>query len=215
MEPDEEIFLNSMKDLRQRTDFNSSTYDISQACGLVRRLLLDQKPVAHRVNRKSRVPFRCSWGNLSIAVKAADDLAWTPMLWLDPAFYALREASLRDLLSGEGMQVRVEPLEGSLDQFLQFSVVQRSGEAVSASKLISYVANQDGGVHYDPDSRKVDPLISDVVATSRESLYFTALACARIIYASLEPLALLVTAMGRQHPYGLRVPAMDDVNTEL
>lgn len=56
MGPDE-LFLYTMRDLRRRVEAPTDEYDLLMAAGLLRKLLLDDQPLVHQVNRRLRLKF--------------------------------------------------------------------------------------------------------------------------------------------------------------
>lgn len=199
----QEVFLETMRDLRHRTDLQASDYDITQASGLIRRLLLDGgSPLVHTINREHRLKLACEWGTLSVDT----GYAWASMLWLDPELYKIRVSTL-DLTNTE--HEVLTPLGiGSLDKFLRTTVISDASNSVSAKGLITHYANREGGVHHSTTPTH-DPLIRDVRHKSPDALSLTALACCRIVYQSLEPLAMMVKVSGDPHPIGIGAPLLD------
>jgi hypothetical protein len=56
MSDEERLFLESLHDLERRLAGGTS-YDLLMASGVLRKLLLDENPIAHQVNRHYRMPF--------------------------------------------------------------------------------------------------------------------------------------------------------------
>ena len=53
----DELFVESAQDLQQRTRLNARSYDLLHVPILIRRLILDDRPVVHTVNRQRRFPL--------------------------------------------------------------------------------------------------------------------------------------------------------------
>jgi hypothetical protein len=48
------MFLDTMEDLRRRSDLRASEYEMVQSAGLVRRLIVDSPRLADQVNHRHR-----------------------------------------------------------------------------------------------------------------------------------------------------------------
>lgn len=201
----EDLLLDTMRDLRHRTDLRASEYDMVQASGLIRRLLLDGSgSLVHRVNRRFRMKFTCRWGRLNVAVAARGGAAWVPMHWLDPDLYLLRTAAMpREGV--DAMPEIPEPREGTLRQFMGSAVVRGDGsQHVRVDQLLGHYANREGGVHHGVGPAD-SALLEAVRCESEEALRLTVLASARIIYRALEPLAAVASLIDEPHPKGLSI----------
>lgn len=195
-----ELFLDTMGDLRRRTDLRATEYDVVQSAGLVRRLVLDQQPLLHKVNRELRFKPELSWSRVRIAVPADNGSVWVPLLWLDPVLGARLLERVQAALGHAGDHPVV--WDGNLDAFLKHPVMLRDGRELTVQVLLRHYANREGGVHHDdrpPDS----DLLGDVLAQSEEAARLTALACTRIIYRALEPLAVALHLRANDYPAGL------------
>lgn len=68
----EDAFLDTVEDLRRRCDLRASEYDLVQAAGLLRRLLIDEKRLWELVNRRHRVRIECVWTRIGVYNALAD-----------------------------------------------------------------------------------------------------------------------------------------------
>jgi hypothetical protein len=196
----ENLFIDTLEDLRRRTDLRASEYDMVQAAGLVRRLLIDGNPLYAPINRGFRLKLKFRWGRLRVATAARNGSAWVPGGWLDPTL-----ADLHPSLQNDEAQKTLRenpPHEGTLHRFLDHDPILRGEDRVTVRELIKHYANREGGVHYD-DSPPDSTLLDDVRAESEEALRLTVLAAGRIVYRGLEPLAAAVMLAERPGPFGL------------
>jgi hypothetical protein len=195
MTPDD-VFLATLEDLRLRCRLDASEYDMVQAAGLLRRLLLDGVPLWTRANRGVKLKIDAQWSRLRVAHDSASgELAWVPGLWLDPV---LQDLALRSLTGPE----KDQRTSGNLQKFLQHQTVIRGESTVTIRELISHYANSEGGVHYDEGTAD-NALIEDIRLHWDEPLRHTLLAASRIVVRAFEPLAAAVLLKGRPWPAGL------------
>ncbi|MGV1005147.1 MAG: hypothetical protein ACOYEV_10390 [Candidatus Nanopelagicales bacterium] len=195
------LFLETVRDLRSRTDLAASEYDLRQAAGLIRRLCLDKEyPLIDLVLEAHPLVLTCEWGRLRVATPAANGLTWVPMLWLDPLLYQLQNQRHPELATRAH---ELAPHTGPLEEFLKTDLLIRDGSSTTPAAIVSDYANRRGGVHYDPRDPR-DPLLSDVRAKSSRSLDLTMLAIGRIVYQAIEPLAARVFVSREVHPFGFK-----------
>lgn len=175
-----DAFLDTLEDLRRRTHLRATPYDMSQAAGLVRRLLLDGQPLAHAVNRLHRQRLSFTWGTMLVARPARNGLAWVSGIWLDPSLLRLRI----ETLDRENIEWMDGPSDwdnllakatstGPKDAFWSYGAVARGkGEtnvSVSVREVVDFYANNYGGVHWDPRTDDVAALLADVLAESSQT----------------------------------------------
>lgn len=197
----EDLFIDTLEDLRRRCDLRAGEYDMVQVAGLIRRLVLDG--LWSTVNQEHRLKPTCSWGRLRVALRlSSGEAAWLPMVWLDPL---LTDLKLAKELAPES-RPEVGPWTGTLSKFMKHDAIVAGADHVGVEELVRYYANRAGGVHHDP--RPPDnPLLALLSFEADEGLRYTILAAGRVIYRSLEPLAALII-LGRQlHPLGIRQPS--------
>lgn len=196
MTPDD-LFLDTMADLRRRTDLRASEYDVVQAAGLVRRLLVDATPLWSVVNRAHRLKPLCTISRMRTAVPATNGNVWLGGLWLDNP---LTEQLLAAL--GNPLRSNLGPWEVPLRTFLKHKAIIRSSEHVDVITLVKQYANREGGVHYDPTPPD-SALLRDVLDLSEPAVRLTVLAAARIVYGALEPVASTIVLQRYEWPLGL------------
>lgn len=204
MTPDD-VFLATLEDLRLRCRLDASEYDMIQAAGLLRRLLLDSVPLWTRVNREVKLKLTAEWSRGRVAHHSVSgDGAWIPGLWLDPV---LHDLWARDLdIPGVPVSAADFRESGNLQAFLQHETVLGEDGTVSIQELITHYANREGGVHYDEGAAK-NPLIEDIRQAADEPLRHTLLAASRIVVRAFEPLAAAVHLKNRHWPAGLILSA--------
>ncbi len=207
------LFLDTLEDLRRRTDLRASEYDAVQAAGLVRRLLLDKTPLYAEANRDRRAKIEFRWSQTFVALGTQSAGAWIPYLWLDPELASLKDMPPELLPAFAGAQ-----RAGSLHKFLAFEVVQvqwlrPTPDApsqlthVRVKEVIQHYAHREGGVHF--DASPADNAALEVIRQASElALRMTLIAISRIAYRALEPLAARIVLEERPHPLGLGGPPL-------
>lgn len=208
----DELFLETMEDLRKRSDLRAPKYDMVQSAGLVRRLIVDGRRLADEVNRGPRLPIRFFVGSMWVCVKATPPPIWGQGPWLDPLLVELKDWDFTQQLTASGApapDMGGPPRPRSRDEFLRYapfaSAAKEDGSDTEATVLdiITMYANQLGGVHWDPAKVK-HPLLRELLAIDEAYLRQTMVAIGRTVYRALEPLAYYVILSQREHPFGLR-----------
>ncbi|MEV5210958.1 hypothetical protein AB0K35_26135 [Micromonospora sp. NPDC053740] len=197
----EDLFLDTLEDLRRRSDLRASEYDMVQVAGLVRRLLLDGQRLWVEANKAYRMRPVCSWSTVVITAGTYEGAtACISMHWLDP----MLEDLILDLRlpSGVARESLVPPQTGNLDAFLRYRVAVAGELGVTASQLVTHYANREGGVHYD-STPPILPLLGALRGDHDYALRLTVLAIGRIVHRALEPLAARIVLSRNPHPYGL------------
>ncbi len=210
----EDLFLETMEDLRRRCDLRATEYDMAQVAGLLRRLLLDEKQLWEHANRAFQFKPMCEWSGIETALPTGVFLG---RLWLDPTlwevFFEMTFSETdRRALNQAGVSGRHT---GGLRQFLRHPAVRErslGAEADAAAAhpplvatvadLIKHFANREGGVHYDP-SVSHHPLLERLRAEHDMALRLTLLAAGRILHRAMEPLAVRIALRGREGQYGV------------
>lgn len=155
----EERFIRSIIELQERIA-KADRVNLLEASAILRRLLLDARPLVHLVNRKYRLKLRYP-SVVATAVAATEAVPSYSYLNLAPR--VSKKGSVAEL---------------SLDEFLSQTVV--FGEKpYSVKDVIDLCANTKGGIHFD------DPKIN----TSKELLEIDGAHCPELVDASLYAIA--------------------------
>lgn len=131
----DQLFLRTLEDLDRRTTV-ADEYEALLAAGLLRKLLLDEAPLVHQVNRyrRERIRFRIN-GETPLERTILED---------NPVFWAIGDAIDPDAFPVPGVSA---PVDAKLDEFLARTVMFARGERLSVGDLIRQVAHIDGAVH--------------------------------------------------------------------
>jgi hypothetical protein len=130
----DELFLHTMRDLRRRVESPDDEYDLLMAAGLLRKLLLDDQPLVHQVNRRFRLKFAFEI--------ATNDVYEAVILEDKPVVYVVNDA-----ISPRAALPRSTMRKVNLDGFLARRAAYVHGHDVSVKELILQVANVEGAVH--------------------------------------------------------------------
>jgi hypothetical protein len=127
----DELFLFTLEDLEERAELGKGEYDALIMASLLRKLLLDEIPLAHAVNRERREHIRFRVTDLTpprgVESWAFDDVFHPSGAW--------PEHTMVDL---------------TLKQFLNRTAVVAFKECVSVRELIKFLAHNYGAVHAFP-----------------------------------------------------------------
>jgi hypothetical protein len=199
----EDLFLDTLEDLRRRCDLRATEYEMVQVAGLVRRLLFDGSPLLVEANKEYRFKPVYEWSGVLVAVSVDVGLG-TPciaMHWLDPT---LTEILVHARVSpAEVNTVPMSPRAGNLDAFRRHDAVVRGAQVVNIQEIVTHYANREGGVHYDSRPAK-SALLSELLPEHDLAVCLTVLAIGRIVHKALEPLAARIALSRNPHPYGIR-----------
>jgi hypothetical protein len=198
----EDLFLDTLEDLRRRCDLRASEYDMVQVAGLVRRLLFDGRPLWVEANQSYGFRPVYAWSGVRVATSGEGGRApaWVAMHWLDPM---LKDLLIRARVSPTEVDTAlVEPRTGNLSTFRQHDVIVSGEQRVSVQDVITHYANREGGVHYDSRPAR-SSLLADLLPERDLALRLTVLAVGRIVHRSLEPLGAQIALSRNPHPYGL------------
>jgi hypothetical protein len=147
----DQLFLRTLEDLDRRT-MVADEYEALLAAGLLRKLLLDEAPLAYQVNRyrRTRIRFRIN-GETPLERAIFED---------NPLFWAIGDAinpdAFREL---PGISA---PMDAKLDQFLARTVMFARGERLSVGDLIKQVAHIDGAVHKGKPTNAREELLDEM-----------------------------------------------------
>lgn len=137
----EELFTRTICELNERISSGDS-YELIQASGLLRKLLLDKEPWIYQVIKESGYPNKIIFG-----VAEFDN---PPQIIYEAEFYSW------PLLSERYPIKKV-----NLEMFLKQTVFLIKGRAFSVRQLIKYLAHAEGGIHIDIEGTKRDLGLSD------------------------------------------------------
>lgn len=147
----DQLFLRTLEDLDRRTTV-ADEYEALLAAGLLRKLLLDEAPLIHQVNRyrRERIRFRINGETPLERIILADN----------PVFWAIGDAIKPDAYQGRpGVSA---PTDAKLDQFLARPVMCMRGERLSVGDLIKQVAHIDGAVHKREPTNAREQLLDEI-----------------------------------------------------
>lgn len=147
----DQLFLRTLEDLDRRTTA-ADEYEALLAAGLLRKLLLDESPLVHQVNRyrRERIRFRIN-GETPLERTILKD---------NPVFWVIGDAIDPDAFRATpGISA---PMDAKLDQFLARTVMFARGERLSVGDLIKQVAHIDGAVHKGKPTNAREELLDEV-----------------------------------------------------
>jgi hypothetical protein len=150
----DELFLGKLNDLESRVE-SGSIYDLIQAMGVVRHLLLDGTSLLETVNRTRRLAIRF------------------PIPQIATRGFAGVEPSL--LVAYQNLDPKANPggnLEINLSQFLSTHCIYFRPNSYSVKELVRVSAHKFGGVHHGPLDEREKGLLSSLdpfAATSSPS----------------------------------------------
>lgn len=128
---DEEFFLNTLVDLREKFHREDS-YSTIKAAGLLRQLLLDDSPLIHLVNRKY---------NLKILFTVCGRKRAERQFKRVNVFYSA--LSMIHLSGSQGHTAE----KVVLDTFLSMKVIKNKDQELTVRDVLTQVAYADGGSH--------------------------------------------------------------------
>ena len=167
------LFLNTMDDLQARLN-QRDPYSILGVSALLRKLLVDDDPLAFQVNRKYRLGFKFS---VTVFRPRTEALAWSVGDGLDPNTTIVKR--------------QVQQLK--LDKFLKVRVLVMRGNVFTVHDIIKFEANVMGGVHAGAPRRPEDEIL---LAAERffgvggyPSVLRSLLPIGRVAHAGLLPLS--------------------------
>lgn len=173
----DELFLFTLEDLKERAELGKGEYDALIMASLLRKLLLDEIPLAHAVNRERREHIRFRVTDLTpprgVESWAFDDVFHPSGAW--------PEHTMVDL---------------TLKQFLNRTAVVAFAECVSVRELIKFLAHNYGAVHAFPaDTAKTRALRDEAWGarvTTPKGQYsgpvYSLVAVARVVLDGLQSL---------------------------
>jgi len=188
----DELFLLTLLDLEERAHLGRGEYDALNMAWLLRKLLLDEFPLVHVVNRSRRIPLRFIVNDES---PPPGIIGWglTDAFYPDPAWE------------------NIPTVELTFDEFLRRTVLVESRQTISVRDLVRFLANNYGAVHttpaHDPKSEALrDAAWGSRISTGRGNFsgpVYSLIAVARVVLSGLDDLRVEVD---RQTWHGLLPP---------
>jgi len=126
-----ELFIASLADLEQCVAVGDD-YAMLRAAAVLRRLLMDESPLIHQVNRNHR---------LKILFPVCGRKYAEAVIQMGPVFYS----ALGGIHSSGSMSQQLEQLP--LDDFLSAKILKLGDQVLTVRDLVSISANVLGGVH--------------------------------------------------------------------
>jgi hypothetical protein len=190
------IFVETVEDLRRRSSLAATDYDLIQAAGLLRRLLMDGSPLGPLVCKEVGMRARFRWigtyltrpGYLSIWPSLDPELAAEALA----ALGAQSDLGKLPSLVSEGDHERllaIDAFEKLADHGGSLSLGPSPSPRIKITlgQYIAQIANDEGGVHFGmakPDRRH--PVVSDaLVSDQRQNLWILA-AVGRVVVRGYE-----------------------------
>jgi hypothetical protein len=185
----EDVFVDTLEDLRRRCDLRATPYDMLQASGLMRRLLIEQlwvppnRQIEHKPVFRIREAFVCASTEKEHGVTA-----WVPGLLADPE---LTSIFMSRYPSVDPPDAPPQALKAS--KFLKWKIVHASvggrKESVTVHELTKHFANTQGGVHFDRQGKSASAPLDRLPLQAESPLLYTLVALGRITVKALEPIA--------------------------
>ncbi|UKJ63941.1 hypothetical protein H1Q78_00095 [Cellulosimicrobium cellulans] len=177
----DDALVGTMEDLRHRCRLSAidSRYEVVQASGLLRRLLIDGSALGPLVARQVGIVPAFTW----YSVHQGDG---GPGLLLDPVILA--EVAGEKHLNALSGALHTEGLK----EFLKQPVISVPGHRVTIRELIKHYANVEGGVHVAVERESPNAVLSAALESEHqeEVLRQTLVAVGRVTYRALEPVML-------------------------
>ncbi|MFF0281780.1 hypothetical protein ACFYSW_15850 [Rhodococcus aetherivorans] len=200
----EMLFVETVEDLRRRCDLRATEYDVIQASGLLRRLLIDGNPLLSAVTARAKPTFTWSKSRLGVGLGDTSSLAFALVagLYFDPI---LTEVQVDISGLREDPPRRMATETGSTKEFLNKTVIevqsghpQATGHAdVTVRDLIKHFANREGGVHFGPGGKSTNSTLEAMRGQADQQLRDTLAGVGRVAVRALEPLAAAVVLESR------------------
>jgi hypothetical protein len=177
----DELFLQTLDDLRERVKLGKGEYDLMNAAWLLRKLLLEGEPLVHAVNRSRGLKIRYRLNDIAPPPDAEHWHAYD-------TFYPDPWPESR-------------PIDVKHDAFLRRVILVASRERITVHDLIDFIAHHYGAVHASPaEDAKTKALRDDAWGrrvTMVEGQYsgqysgpvYALRAVASVVLVALEPLA--------------------------
>lgn len=177
------LYLRLIDELTKTAEQVEDDFSLLQASAHMRKLLLDEDPLMHQVNRERRI-------KVLFTVCAEDP--YTAMVLEDgPVFWAWMDGfSPRWALGGKPTETL------KLDGFMSKRAARVAGHDISVKELILQVANVEGGIHAGTPKTEVQQKLTEASAAFRvggaSSVARTLRGIADVLVEGLEPLSARV-----------------------
>jgi hypothetical protein len=185
----EELFLNSIDDLQKRVTSGVPEYDVVGISSLLRKLLLDEKPLVHLVNRKLKKKFKFQVNIIEPIWKRAGSpppTIWAQQDGFDPA------TAMNPLVSNV-----------KLDEMLARVIIISEGYEITVKEVIQHTAHVKGGVHAGKSSTPKEEALDRLAEKWRLGGYEPGIralqAIGRVVIRGLEPLTTALKANRERH----------------
>jgi hypothetical protein len=173
------LFIKTLEDLAGRVMPGCDEYEVLGISSLVRKLLLDDHPLAHTVNRERRVRLRFEIDATPPVWEILGEEP--PLLWLS-----------QDALDPRTSLPRAQIKEATLDQFLGTMVAYVRGRRITVKDVVLHTANVVGGVHRgQPRGENQEALVGlarDLQIGGYQPDVRALQAIGRVVLGALEPL---------------------------
>lgn len=179
------LFLETLEDIEERVASNDA-YKVLLISALIRKLLLDESPLLHQINRKYKT-------KISFEIIPANDA-----LVQNSEYYISA-----DLLDPETAPRRKKSQKVSLDQFLKTTVLSICGKRYSVKDIILFEANIMGGIHAGTPKQVKEQALQQInsiykINASRNSL-LQLKAIARVVLKALKPLRVQILQINHEN----------------
>jgi hypothetical protein len=180
----EELFLNTIDDLQKRVAQGASEYDVVGISSLLRKLLLDEAPLVHLVNKRLRKKFKFQV-NVSEPMRKRAGVP-PPTVW-----------SRQD---GFDPTTAMNPLVSTLklDQMMACTIIIADGHEITVKEVIQHTAHVRGGVHSGkpstPKEEALDRLAETISLGGYEPGIRSHQAVAPVVIRGLEPVTIALKA---------------------
>lgn len=175
----DDLYLRLVEELQRVVETPGDDFDLLQTSAHLRKLLLDEDPLAHQVNRERRLRLRF--------VASAED-AYTRLVLEDgPSFWAWMDGF------SPRLAVRAKETETlTIDQLLAKRAALVAGHDVSVKDVILQVAHVSGGVHAGTPRTELEHRLAEASQALRvggvSSISRTLRGIADVVVGGLEPL---------------------------
>lgn len=214
------IFLDAVHDLRCRSGLRANAYDVSQAAGIMRRLLIDSRAtLLDQVKRKTNFDPRFHPGQAELNHNGGGLQIDLRGLYVDRFSYAAFDDPRG--LAKEDPRIVLPHTSLTKGQFLGLQVAREVVDAgpvdrkrvVTVQDLITLYANKLGGVHVEADIKPDGTLLADLLQREDYARYMrdTVAALGRVVVEALHPLEQVLAWAVRTDSYGaVSVPLQKD-----
>jgi hypothetical protein len=174
----ETFFLETLKDLRERSSRPGPEYEVQQLAALLRKLLLDERRLIDLVNPTPRTPIR---------FRVYEGSPYQELvLSMGPQLYAVQDAfDPKDIAVANARIAEVD-----VAGLLKRRILLIDGMWFSVADIVRYVAHVEGAVHRGQPKGEKEQLLAatKIHIGSVTGVVRTLLAVGRVVARGLEPL---------------------------